>query len=550
MDQRGSFRSEPASGDDGEVPAFTTPSFGQSNRRRSTGGGGGPVVIVGGIRGDDGGGFHGRGGSDLGSAGSPQYGSKRGSGLLGGDIWTAFPPQDLTLSPQARSDHNEDVERYTSEHSLFGSSPWRGALGDGGGRGERVRNGQTSFGTPVPGHHEAPRSSTPPGIGTIVAGTIAGGDGGGRSLASGEVGGGQVHPHLDELHDGGRNRSFEQRASPEGRGAMGYIHSPFQVSPSQQRRHAQQRQQQQYQKPQGFTQSSVHRREASTGSSHAARSPPFENSIPGEPPSFSGGIPESPSTAAPRSSGIGGLPRETSPRQAGDHQRRYSLPGPPQANAGTAPRPNHAQLPAYSSHGPQQGSPPLQPQRHRPDHQSFGRRSSSPAAVSLGGPGDGGGYGGGDSPVLLGVTSHRSPPSTLPTAFSSAANNHSNNNHNHDDASSIFSSNVSGHSNYSGFSGYSAFNAFGGGSDLGSVGGRDGGREGGGGGNGGSGNVAVPWRTPPLGSSKADFSGVEEGSSGVAGLYAAAHGSTGGALGWGAVMGTGGGGGGRGADQR
>ena len=117
MDQRGSFRSEPASGDDGEVPAFTTPSFGQSNRRRSTGGGGGPVVIVGGIRGDDGGGFHGRGGSDLGSAGSPQYGSKRGSGLLGGDIWTAFPPQDLTLSPQARSDHNEVGLSHSPEFS-------------------------------------------------------------------------------------------------------------------------------------------------------------------------------------------------------------------------------------------------------------------------------------------------------------------------------------------------------------------------------------------------------------------------------------------------
>lgn len=60
----------------------------------------------------------------------------------------------------------------------------------------------------------------------------------------------------------------------------------------------------------------MHRREASTGSMRASRSPPFDHTISGEPPGFSGVIPESPNTAAPRSSSVGGgIPRETSSGQ-------------------------------------------------------------------------------------------------------------------------------------------------------------------------------------------------------------------------------------------
>lgn len=68
----------------------------------------------------------------------------------------------------------------------------------------------------------------------------------------------------------------------------------------------------QKQQQEGYSQSSMHRREASTGSMRASRSPPFDHTVSGEPPGFSGVIPESPNTAAPRSSSIGrGLPRET-----------------------------------------------------------------------------------------------------------------------------------------------------------------------------------------------------------------------------------------------
>lgn len=217
------------------------------------------------------------------------------------------------------------------------------------------------------------------------------------------------------------------------------------------------------------------------------------------------------------------------------------MPDPPQSGGGTAPRSHHAPI-VYPSHGgSQQGSPPLQPQRSRHDHAAYGRRSSSPAAASRG---EGSNYTSPGSPALMGM-SHRGHPSMLPVAFSSGASSAvgtNNNHHAHDDASSIFSSNVSGHSTYSGFSGYSAFNAFGG-SDIGSVGG-GGGRDGGGGGSG-----ALPWRTPPFDSGKADL-GTEDGTG--SGQYAAAHGSSGGALGWSTVMGTGGGerGVGRGAAEQ
>lgn len=119
-DQRSSFRSDPGSGDEEEVAVFT-PNFGGAppHRRRTTGGGGGPVAIgrsrdnaVGsGARAED---VGGRGGSDLGSAGSPQLGSGgSGSGLIGGGIWTGtFQPQDLALSPQAPSDHNEVLHDF------------------------------------------------------------------------------------------------------------------------------------------------------------------------------------------------------------------------------------------------------------------------------------------------------------------------------------------------------------------------------------------------------------------------------------------------------
>ncbi|CAN0373652.1 unnamed protein product, partial [Ectocarpus fasciculatus] len=98
------------------------------------------------VRGDDAAVVGGVGtGSDLGSAGSPQFGSSRsGSGLLGGGIWSAgtFHPQDLALSPQQApsSDHNEDGvggpgDRFTPEHRLFGSASWRAPLGSSGGGG-------------------------------------------------------------------------------------------------------------------------------------------------------------------------------------------------------------------------------------------------------------------------------------------------------------------------------------------------------------------------------------------------------------------------------
>lgn len=68
----------------------------------------------------------------------------------------------------------------------------------------------------------------------------------------------------------------------------------------------------------------------------------------------------------------------------------------------------------------------------------------------------------------------------------------------------------------------------------------------GGGSSGGAGNgttsvvsATLSWRTPPMGSRKGDADDLNGGNSG--GRYAAAHGSTGGALGWGAVMRQGGG---------
>lgn len=112
-EQRSNYRSDPGSLDDGEGTLMNP--FGAHTRRSTGGGGGGPVVIgmggqdsgvggSGGVRGDEVGG----GGSDLGSSGSPQYESRRGSGLLGGGIWgSTFPPNDLALSPQDRSENNE-----------------------------------------------------------------------------------------------------------------------------------------------------------------------------------------------------------------------------------------------------------------------------------------------------------------------------------------------------------------------------------------------------------------------------------------------------------
>lgn len=112
-EQRSNYRSDPGSLDDPEVTLVNP--FVVHTRRSTGGGGGGPVVIgtrgqdsgvggSGGIRGEEIGG----GGSDLGSSGSPQYESRRGSGLLGGGIWgSTFPPNDLALSPQDHSEHNE-----------------------------------------------------------------------------------------------------------------------------------------------------------------------------------------------------------------------------------------------------------------------------------------------------------------------------------------------------------------------------------------------------------------------------------------------------------
>ncbi|CAM9428841.1 unnamed protein product [Ectocarpus sp. 6 AP-2014] len=152
-------------------------------------------------------------------------------------------------------------------------------------------------------------------------------------------------------------------------------------------------------------------------------------------------------------------------------------------------------------------------QRHeQPVYGSGSRRSSSPGGGSV--PGGrtfssaGGGGGGG--------------------ASSSLANNP-------DDSSTIFGSNVSGHSSYSGFSAMSSMHAFGG-SELGNSSGGGGGGVAGvnaaaDGSSSGNNNPAT-WRAPPLGSQKGD-PGDESGNP-------PAHGSTGGALGWGSIMGSGG----------
>lgn len=121
---RSSFRGD-GSGDEEDM-MYVTPAFGAPHRRRSTGGGGGPVVGGGGgidsrdsfVRGGSdlglsggGGGDRGQQGSDLGSAGSPQFGSSRASGGLLGGLWAGtFPSQDL--SPQAPSDQAEVCTLY------------------------------------------------------------------------------------------------------------------------------------------------------------------------------------------------------------------------------------------------------------------------------------------------------------------------------------------------------------------------------------------------------------------------------------------------------
>lgn len=128
-EQRSNYRSDPGSLDDPEVTLVNP--YGVHTRRSTGGGGGEPVVIgigqdsgvggSGGVRGDEVGG----GGSDLGSSGSPQYESRRGSGLLGGGIWgSTFPPNDLALSPQDRSEHNEVNSPTYLEVGLVHDNAW------------------------------------------------------------------------------------------------------------------------------------------------------------------------------------------------------------------------------------------------------------------------------------------------------------------------------------------------------------------------------------------------------------------------------------------
>ncbi|CAM9645362.1 unnamed protein product, partial [Ectocarpus sp. 4 AP-2014] len=187
-----------------------------------------------------------------------------------------------------------------------------------------------------------------------------------------------------------------------------------------------------------------------------------------------------------------------SPGQAGSGRHgRFSLSGQPQQQ----------QQQRQVSHS-SQVSPPLQAVRQRHEQPVYGsgsRRSSSPGGASVRGGRTFSSAGGG--------------------ASSSLANNP-------DDSSTIFGSNVSGHSSYSGFSAMSSMHAFGG-SELGnsSSGGMAGGNAAADGSSSGNNNPAT-WRTPPLGSQKGD-PGDESGNP-------PAHGSTGGALGWGSIMGSGG----------
>lgn len=126
-DQRSSFRGE-GSGDEEDI-GHVTPSFAAPHRRRSTGGGGGGPVVLSGrdaartgrsedVMSGNMGGADVRGGgagSDLGSAGSPQFAASRASGaLLGAGLWTgSFPPREHALSPQPASEQAE-------VHSLLG----------------------------------------------------------------------------------------------------------------------------------------------------------------------------------------------------------------------------------------------------------------------------------------------------------------------------------------------------------------------------------------------------------------------------------------------
>lgn len=253
-------------------------------------------------------------------------------------------------------------------------------------------------------------------------------------------------------------------------------------------------------------------------------------------------------------------PGHTQQQQAGSgDDRRLSLPGRPSSGS-TIPR-SHGSIAASSQRqgsAPLSGqmSPPLQPmmRQHREQQVYGSRRSSSPGgdpSRSRGGDPADATYSSGGSPLPVGLpsSSMRSPPSTLPqgqghnAAFSSAGGSGgggggapSSMANNHDDASSMFGSNLSGHSNYSGFSAISSMHAFGGGSEFSSVGG---------GGSTASGlathgpsllSSSSSWRATPLAGQKGDHhSAALDG-----GENPPAHGSTGGALGWGSIMGSGG----------
>lgn len=209
----------------------------------------------------------------------------------------------------------------------------------------------------------------------------------------------------------------------------------------------------------------------------------------------------------------------------------------------------------------------LSPQgAHQHKHQLvYHRRASSPGTAGTtgrGAPGDdftsGNSSVGGGRPHPQG---QGRPASTLPAGSyaaggtagavgggSSSLGNPVGGGHVEEGASSIFSSNRSGHSSYSGLSGFS-YTPFGS-NDVGSIGG------GAGGGSKMGASTAVQWNTrtpsstlpkgdsgPPLVNGLSGEDGIRNGGGGGGaggglGSYAAAHGSPGGALGWGAVMGT------------
>lgn len=274
------------------------------------------------------------------------------------------------------------------------------------------------------------------------------------------------------------------------------------------------------------------------------------------------------------------------------HHRRFSYSGPQVVSTGLR---SGAAPPSYQSRGhnqqspqghqqqPIEQSPPGQQQQHHHDTSMYHRRASSPRIAARGSPADELSTPGGGSPIPNNsgrqhLQGQGRPPSNLPSGpYGSAGapgavsvgSSMTNNPPNPEDgASSIFSSNRSAHSTFSGFSGFS-YTPFGG-SDLGSVSGA-GGPLGSGGGGGGSGtsnivSTALPWNTRISSSSlpkndpgSSPLNGLPEeevsrrGSDGSSGSYAAAHGSTGGALGWGAVIdsrSTGAESGGRGGGQR